>query len=243
APVPRRTPRGRTRPSRSSEVRWALTALGVRPTASARPSTAWGPRRNSVTSCPRVVCRNRSSPVLSFISSSGYPNLRRDGCLSNISNKVLTYCDEAGMVEHTHYRSVFMFRKSLVAAAVAGAAAFAFIAGAAPAAAQLDDATIVAIFDAANTADIETGELAMRRGQSDEVRNFGTMLARDHKAVRQMGRDLAKKLNVTPTPPADSSSAVAHAKAMATLRSVPDADFDQAFLAHEVDFHQAVLDA
>jgi len=147
------------------------------------------------------------------------------------------------MVEHTHFRSVFMFRKSFVAATVAGAAAFAFIAGAAPVEAQLDDATIVAIFDAANTADIETGELAMQRGQSDEVRNFGTMLARDHKAVRQMGRDLARKLNVTPTPPADTSSAMAHARAMATLRSVPAAEFDQAFLAHEVAFHQAVLDA
>jgi putative membrane protein len=107
----------------------------------------------------------------------------------------------------------------------------------------LDDATIVAIFDAANTADIETGQLAAERGQSTEVRQFGAMLARDHKAVRQLGRDLAKKLGVTPTPPADDAAAKAHAAAMATLRGKSGADFDRAFLRHEAAFHKAVIDA
>src|SRR5215475_16047162 len=58
----------------------------------------------------------------------------------------------------------------------------------------LDDPTIVAIFDAANTSDIETGELGAKKGTTAAVREFGAMLARDHKAVRQLGRDLAKKL-------------------------------------------------
>ncbi|MGH7534953.1 MAG: hypothetical protein ACREMG_05150, partial [Gemmatimonadales bacterium] len=39
--------------------------------------------------------------------------------------------------------------------------------------AALDDATIVAIFDGANTADIETGKLAAKRGTSQQVRDFG----------------------------------------------------------------------
>src|SRR5687768_5438622 len=67
--------------------------------------------------------------------------------------------------------------------------------------AALDDPTIVAIFDAANTADMETGELAAQRGSSKAVRDFGAMLLRDHSAVRQQGRDLADRLGVTPTPP------------------------------------------
>jgi putative membrane protein len=108
---------------------------------------------------------------------------------------------------------------------------------------QLDDATIVAIFDAANTADIETGELAAQKGSTKEIRDFGAMLARDHKQVRQQGRDLATKLGVTPKPPADSSSAKAHAKAMADLRAKSGAEFDKAFLAHEVAYHKAVIDA
>lgn len=107
----------------------------------------------------------------------------------------------------------------------------------------LDDPTIVAIFDATNTADIETGRLAAEKGHSQEVRDFGAMLARDHDAVRQMGRDLAKKLGVTPTPPADDASAAAHAKVMATLRAKQGADFDHAFLQHEVAFHKSAIEA
>jgi putative membrane protein len=107
----------------------------------------------------------------------------------------------------------------------------------------LDDATIVAIFDAANTADIETGQLAAERASSKEVRDFGAMLARDHKMVRQQGRDLAQQLGVTPTPPANDASARAHTEAMSTLRSKQGAAFDRAFLAHEVKFHRDVIDA
>jgi putative membrane protein len=107
----------------------------------------------------------------------------------------------------------------------------------------LDDPTIVAIFDAANTADIETGELAVKRGSTREVREFGAMLIRDHTAVRQQGRDLAKKLGVTPTPPADGASAKAHAAAMTSLKGKKGAAFDHAFLQHEVAFHKAVIDA
>jgi putative membrane protein len=107
----------------------------------------------------------------------------------------------------------------------------------------LDDPTIVAIFDAANTADIETGALAAKRGHAKEVREFGSMLARDHAQVRQLGRDLATRLGVTPTPPKDDASGRAHAAAMKQLRTLEGAAFDHAFLQHEVAFHKAVIDA
>jgi len=107
----------------------------------------------------------------------------------------------------------------------------------------LNDPTIVAIFDAANTWDVETGDLAIKRGKTANVREFGAMLARDHKAVRQQGRDLAAKLGVTPTPPKDFAMATDHAKAMKKLRSLHGAAFDRAFLAHEVAYHKAVIDA
>ena len=107
----------------------------------------------------------------------------------------------------------------------------------------LDDARIVAIFDAANTADIETGELAAERGHSEEVRQFGAMLARDHTIVRQQGRDLAKKLGVTPTPPAVDQNAQGHAAAMRRLSGLRGPEFDRAFLQHEVVFHREAIAA
>ena len=90
-------------------------------------------------------------------------------------------------------------------------------------AAELDDATIVAIFDGANTADMETGALAEKRGASPEVRDFGAMLVRDHRMVRQQGRDLAARL--------------------ARLGALEGVEFDRAFLQYEAAFHQAVIDA
>ena len=109
--------------------------------------------------------------------------------------------------------------------------------------AKLNDPTIVAIFDAANTWDIETGNLAVKKGSTKEVRDFGAMLARDHKMVRQQGRDLAKKLNVTPTPPADFAMAKDHEAALKKLNGLSGKEFDREFLQHEVDFHKAVIDA
>jgi putative membrane protein len=110
-------------------------------------------------------------------------------------------------------------------------------------AAALDDATIVAIFDNANTADIETGNLAAKRGSTNEVRQFGAMLARDHAMVRQQGRDLAKKLGVTPTPPAGDTSAQAQAAVMRKLDGLRGSEFDRVFLEREVKFHKDVIAA
>ena len=107
----------------------------------------------------------------------------------------------------------------------------------------LDDATIVAIFDAANTYDIETGMLSEQKGSSKEVRAVGASLVRDHKAVRQQGRDLAKKLGVTPTPLKVNPFGAQHATAMTELKGLSGAAFDKAFLDHEIAYHQAVIDA
>ena len=110
-------------------------------------------------------------------------------------------------------------------------------------AAKLDDPTIIAIFDAANRWDMETGAIAEKKGTTKELREFGAMLVRDHKAVRQQGRDLVKKLGVHPTPPNDFAMAKDHVAALQTLRSCSGKSFDRAFLEHEVAFHKAVIDA
>ncbi|HEY1952746.1 MAG TPA: DUF4142 domain-containing protein [Gemmatimonadaceae bacterium] len=110
-------------------------------------------------------------------------------------------------------------------------------------AAKLDDPTIVAIFDAANTFDVETASLAMKKGSTKAVRDLAAMFARDHRSVRQQGRDLAKSLGVTPTPPKDFALAKAHVETMRSLRSLKGKSFDRAFLQHEVDYHNAVIDA
>jgi putative membrane protein len=117
------------------------------------------------------------------------------------------------------------------------------LASAQSASAALNDPTIVAIFDAANTYDMETGQLAVSRSPSRTIREFGRMLVHDHRAVRAQGRDLAKSLNVRPTPPRNFALAKAHVTAMRSLRRLHGRAFDRAFLQHEVDYHNAVIDA
>lgn len=108
----------------------------------------------------------------------------------------------------------------------------------------LDDAAIVGIFDIANSWDIATGSLAATRASRQDVKDFGAMLARDHKVVQDSGRALAAKLKVTPTPvPADFPLKVAHEAAMKRLQGLSGAAFDRAFLEHEVAYHKAVIDA
>ena len=121
-------------------------------------------------------------------------------------------------------------------------AATALLAFAAPRAA-LDDPTIIAIFDAANTYDIETGTLALQKSHDKDVRAQAQQFSNDHTAVRQQGRDLAKKLGVKPTPPKENPLAPDHMKAMKELRAKSGAAFDRAYADEEVRYHQQVLDA
>jgi putative membrane protein len=139
--------------------------------------------------------------------------------------------------------SIGIFSPIAALAFVAGLTTFQPATAVAQSGAKLDDPTIVAIFDAANTYDMETGSLAASKGHSAAVRDFGKMLVRDHRNVRTQGRDLAASLKVTPTPPHDFALAKAHAKAMRALRKAHGRAFDRAFLQHEVDFHNAVIDA
>lgn len=123
------------------------------------------------------------------------------------------------------------------------AAALAFVCSAGVRAAPLNDAVILSIFDQANMADITTARLGFKKAQSAEVRDLARMVMTDHEAVQQMGRDLARKLGVVPMPPADDTAPEANAKAYAQLQYAAGADFDRAYLTHEIAFHQSVIDA
>lgn len=97
---------------------------------------------------------------------------------------------------------------------------------------RLDDATILAIFDQANTTDIIIGRVGAKRGSAEEVRALGRMVVTDHVAVQQMGRDLAKKLGVFPMLPDHDTGIEDAAKTIGLMQSKTGADFDRAYLSH-----------
>ena len=131
---------------------------------------------------------------------------------------------------------------SAKAADSASAAAASAAPPAAPAAPTLTDPNIAAILDAANAADSSAGSVAATKATNSEVKAFGRDMMRDHHALRKMGLDLVKKLNVTPALPAGDSSQAAATKWHDSLAAMPKgAAFDRAYIDHEVTYHQAVL--
>jgi putative membrane protein len=111
-----------------------------------------------------------------------------------------------------------------------------------PAAAPLTDANIAALLDEANAGDSAGGKMATTKGTKADVRAFGTLMMRDHHALRVAGNDLAKKLNLTPTPPANDSLPGKVKTAQDNLASMDKgAPWDKSYIDGEVGVHQMVL--
>jgi len=111
-----------------------------------------------------------------------------------------------------------------------------------PAPPPLTDVNIVAILDAANAADSAAGNVASTKGKHSDVKSFGRDMMRDHHALRKAGQDLAKKLNVTPAPPANDTLPAAAQRASDTMNGMAvGVEWDKAYINGEVAVHQSVL--
>ena len=109
---------------------------------------------------------------------------------------------------------------------------------------QPTDAQIASIVVTANQVDIDAGKLAEARGASAEVKAFGKQMATDHARVNASAVELVTKLKVTPEDnPTSKALKSGGDKNLATLRGLSGAAFDKAYIAHEVAYHQQVLDA
>ena len=96
----------------------------------------------------------------------------------------------------------------------------------------------------ANQVDIDAGRLAESKGASKEVKDFGKQMVTDHTGVNQQAAALVKKLNVTPEDnPTSQSLKTGGAENVKKLEALKGADFDKAYIAHEVAYHQQVLEA
>jgi len=106
------------------------------------------------------------------------------------------------------------------------------------------DPQIAGIVVTANQIDIDAGKLAKARSSSKEVKDFAQQMITDHGAVNKQAGALAKKLGVKPEN-SDTSAALKKGAAenVANLKKLKGAAFDKAYVAHEVAYHQQVLDA
>ena len=121
------------------------------------------------------------------------------------------------------------------------AACLAAIAGGAGAQ-MLDDSQIAAIVVAANRLDMQAGELALSVSKDATVRRFAMRMITDHMAANRAASNLATRLGLTPREN-DASRALQEAgkRSLDELRQLAGAEFDAAYLAHEVAFHEEVI--
>jgi putative membrane protein len=108
----------------------------------------------------------------------------------------------------------------------------------------VSDPQIASIVVTANTVDIDAGRLAAAQAADAEVKKFGELMVQAHTGVNQQAVDLVTRLNVTPQDNPTSQSLKAGGDAnVAHLKSLHGAEFDRAYVEHEVVYHQQVLDA
>jgi putative membrane protein len=123
------------------------------------------------------------------------------------------------------------------------ASAFLFVTSGALAAGPTD-AQIAHIVVTANQVDIDAGKLARSKGRNADVKAFGKQMVTDHTGVNKQATALVKKLKVTPedNPTSESlkSGGVDNVK---HLKSLKGAEFDKAYIDHEVTYHEQVIDA
>jgi putative membrane protein len=124
-----------------------------------------------------------------------------------------------------------------------GMAADTAVTDTAAASAPLTDANIVALLDEANKADSAAGAIAVTKATSKEVKDFARLMMSEHHALREAGQQLAKKLNVTPAPPANDPVKPLAENETKALESTPKGpEFDRVYIEQEIAAHQAVLD-
>jgi putative membrane protein len=94
------------------------------------------------------------------------------------------------------------------------------LSGAVASAQDVNDAQIASIVVTANQVDIDAGKLAATKATNADVKKFAQTMVTDHTGVNKQATALVTK-----------------------LKGLKGAEFDKAYIDHEVAYHQAVLDA
>lgn len=107
---------------------------------------------------------------------------------------------------------------------------------------SLDDATALATFEDLISYDIETAGIAAKKDPNADVRKVASGFLNDHTGLLKHTKELATKLNISPTPPAEAPMGQAHAEALRKLNSTTGQEFDRVFLANEIAYHSGAIE-
>ena len=107
----------------------------------------------------------------------------------------------------------------------------------------LTDGNIVAIFVAANDADVKNGQQAKTKSKNTQVKSFADRMIQDHGAANKEATDLAGRLNITSEDNDASRQLISDTDAMRdSLSQMSGAAYDKNYIDDEVAIHEKVLD-
>jgi uncharacterized protein (DUF305 family) len=97
-----------------------------------------------------------------------------------------------------------------------------------------------------NQMEVKLGELAMKKGASDEVRRYGDRLARDHRSADGMVADMAKAQGVPlqmpqPTNDAEKQDMQKDQEMAQKLEGMSGREFDKMFLEMMIKHHEGAV--
>jgi putative membrane protein len=109
---------------------------------------------------------------------------------------------------------------------------------------EYSDAELTGFVNAFNDAEVEVGQLAATKATDAEVKALASQIVRDHRALKADINRTVQQLNITATVPEDDEDlAEDHQAGMRDLQAkAKGAEFDEAFLEHEIRMHRKVLD-
>ncbi len=127
-----------------------------------------------------------------------------------------------------------MTRNFILAAGLAAAMA---LSGSAVAQQKVDNATKKFLTEAiqGDLSEIDVGNLAQQNGQSEDVKQFGQMLVKDHTEHKAEAEQLAKQLGVDPPTGPSMTQKATYLK----LKMLSGATFDRSFASSAVKDHKA----
>jgi putative membrane protein len=186
--------------------------------------------------CEGILAANRSpGKSTRYAGRIRVWRARRDRIVANVA----IHLQHQSTVRQPSRRSIMRRAVLVLTTAIAFAAAPAIAQQSGP-----SDAQIAHIVVTANQVDIDAGKLAKAKSKNKDVKAFGQQMINDHTGVNKQATALVKKLKVKPEDNDTSKSLKQGGKEnIAALKKLKGAEFDRAYIDHEVDYHQQVVDA
>ena len=110
---------------------------------------------------------------------------------------------------------------------------------------KLTERQIASAAVAANRVDVNYGNIALNKSKNADVRKFAETMVKDHEGIIKTATDLVTKLGMT----ADDNNFLTTSlvngekETIQKLNALSGAEFDKAYIANEVTYHEAVISA